>query len=211
MAGVICRRCLADKSTDDFYSYGGRRFARCKACCADAKRERVAATRQAKPTIEERFWARVDKEGEAPAHVPGIGHCWLWLGRPMATGYGQFGAGGANYLAHRYSWLLTHGSLLPDLFVCHKCDNRACVNPSHLFLGTDADNKADMVAKGRQSRAGKSRGAHRWNALMTEDMVKQARELRSLGLTWNSVGGALGVPWPTARAAALGKNWKWVA
>jgi hypothetical protein len=59
---------------------------------------------------------------------------------------------GREVTAHRKAWELTHGLIARGLMVCHRCDNRRCVRPDHLFLGTDADNKADMVAKGRQAK-----------------------------------------------------------
>ena len=83
--------------------------------------------------------------------------CWLWSGALDPAGYGQWEFKGYQTKAHRVAWLLAKGAI-PDsgtkrsLSVCHTCDNRLCMNPSHMFLGTDADNVADMVAKGRQSR-----------------------------------------------------------
>lgn len=96
-------------------------------------------------TPSERFWKRVDKTDPSG--------CWLWTGRKQ-HGYGQFDTDGDCILSHRYSWGLANGTI-PDgnsregLCVLHKCDVPACVNPSHLFLGTHIDNMNDKMAKGR--------------------------------------------------------------
>jgi hypothetical protein len=85
--------------------------------------------------------------------------CWEWKGGKMKNGYGRFGiAKGQIVFAHRYSYEAKHGPIPPGLFVLHSCDNPGCVNPSHLSVGTHADNMQDMRAKGRQRP---------WNALKT--------------------------------------------
>jgi hypothetical protein len=80
------------------------------------------------------------------------GGCWLWTASKNRGGYGQFMAYGRPHLAHRISWRIHHGLLPDELHVLHKCDTPACVNPNHLFLGSDADNVQDMLMKGRANR-----------------------------------------------------------
>lgn len=117
-----------------------------------------------------RFWARVSKAG--PLH-PELGtECWIWVGKRKAEeGYGIFKIKNRLKRTHVYSWELHNGST-KGLCVLHRCDNPACVRPDHLFLGTSADNNADMVRKNRQ-RAPK--GEDHGMAKLTEDQVKDIR------------------------------------
>lgn len=89
----------------------------------------------------ERFWTYVC--------IRKKDQCWNWLGAKMLNGYGKFRVGDKNLLAHRYSFSINNKAIPNGLFVLHVCDNRTCVNPNHLFLGTSQDNADDMIRKGR--------------------------------------------------------------
>ncbi len=95
--------------------------------------------------------------------------CWIWLGARGANGYGVVSYNRKLISTHRASWLAHNGSLPADLCVLHTCDNRGCINPEHLFLGTYQDNHDDMHRKGR--------GNCRNGAKLT---FKQADEIRYL-------------------------------
>lgn len=98
-------------------------------------------------SIEERFWSKVDQGKSSD--------CWMWTGAILDCGYGEFKASSQHNTvvrSHRYAWQLTHGAIPFGLCVMHECDNRGCVNPNHLKIGTQGENIRDMVAKGRHRR-----------------------------------------------------------
>lgn len=143
--------------------------------------------------LPERFWARVEKAAS----------CWLWTGRQNPNGYGEFdlqkGDRGRPARAHRVAWELTHGPVPEGLLVLHHCDTPLCVNPSHLFLGTPADNSADMVRKQRP------RGK-----LTPDDVQEIRRRYAARKVSTTALAVAYHVTASTIRNIVHRKNWRHV-
>lgn len=131
--------------------------------------------------LEERFQTKFCPE-------PNTG-CWLWTASTLKPyGYGRIGLGGreaGTELAHRVAWLLAYGEL-PMLHVCHKCDTPPCVNPDHLFLGTDADNLEDMRRKGRGKLPPVLRGVDHVNSIPLTSVL-EIKRLRALGKSYSEI------------------------
>lgn len=162
------------------------------------------------------FWATV---------TVGFNGCWIWTG-PLRGEYGSVRVGQQSIPAHRYAYELEYGEYDRALHVCHKCDNPPCVNPDHLFLGTAADNVADMVAKGR-NRTGKNhpfygrkvehspefkavvsakmRGARNHQAKLND--VDAVEILRS-GMSRKEAAERYGISLQTASDLIAGRTWK---
>lgn len=102
--------------------------------------------------------------------------CWPWKGSITSSGYGRFGLGKKTVRAHRYAYEQAHGEISAGLFVCHLCDNPACVNPRHLWLGTPKDNVRDMLDKGRCCAP---RGVTHYKSKLNNEAVKVIRHFAS--------------------------------
>ena len=151
--------------------------------------------------MPQRFWSKVDRRGPD--------ECWRWLGGHVPDGYGVFSVEcpdgkWRSIKAHRYAWVLEHGSFPPDgLHVLHRCDTRDCVNAAHLFLGTNDDNVADRVSKGRSAS---QRGSRNPRAKLTQEQVEAIRA--EAGKTNTAVLAArYGVSRKTVQVVISGSSW----
>lgn len=148
-----------------------------------------------------RFWSYVAIGAE--------NDCWIWTGGKFRGGYGCAWNGERQVSAHRLSWTIHHGAEPGELDVLHRCDNPPCVNPTHLFLGTDTDNMRDMTAKGR-NRPQSLVGTANPSAKLTEALVLQIRHRVATGELRQDVAAELGVSHARVSSVCLGQTWKHV-
>jgi hypothetical protein len=150
-------------------------------------------------TIEERFWAKVQKTDG----------CWLWTGSKMPKGYGSFGYGRRTRTAHRMAFEWAKGPVPPGLFVCHHCDTPACVNPDHLYAGTAQQNTDDMMRRGRR-RDGGPKPNEAYNQKLNPVAIRVIRYLRSRGVSGPRLARAYRLDHTTVYAICKREVWKHV-
>lgn len=144
--------------------------------------------------LSERIAQNIDKSGD----------CWNWKGYRDADGYGVFSFRGKRRKAHRVAWEIVSGEIPRGMCVCHRCDNPSCLNPSHLFLGTNQDNTRDKMSKGRYSCL---RGERHQNAKLSEFQVREIRRLRGMGLGLSLISERFGVNVSVVSMIANRKRW----
>ena len=151
-----------------------------------------------KRNIIERFWEKVN--------IKGFNECWEWMAGRHWDGYGGFWISGKSFKAHRVSWMLQFGKIPKNKFVLHTCDNKSCVNPKHLWLGTHRDNMDDMVRKNRQAKGKDNKS--------TKLTMVQVREIRNRYIPYKCSGRKLAREYGVAPSRIWNivnrRSWAWL-
>jgi hypothetical protein len=156
----------------------------------------------ASDALVERFWSKVDKRSDD--------ECWEWTQHRKSSGYGQFVLRKGVFLtASRVALALTIGRpLRQGELACHRCDNPPCCNPAHIFAGTAYDNATDAINKGRANR---SHGEKHKSARLTEDIVREIRQLEPVYGLDARLAVEFGISANSIRKVRQGKSWRHVA
>lgn len=162
---------------------------------------------------KERFWDTTDKSS-------GPDGCWLWNGLLFESGYGRFHTNHNTFRAHRIAFVLSGGEFLDGSLVLHGCRNRHCVNPAHLYSGTQKQNCADKERDGTVNRGDRNgmirhpeipQGESNGNAKLTEQLVRHMRVLRSEHrISYGQLGRDFGISATHAMYICERRNWKHV-
>lgn len=159
-----------------------------------------------KSDVQKRFWSKVD--------IKDLLSCWFWKGSLEAVRKGTYlrgrfrigGRRGRAEVASRVAWVSTHGDIPDGLFVLHKCDDPRCVNPSHLYLGTNKDNMRDLYERGDPNR---SHGEKHYHALLTDEQAREVRRLyKARKMRSVDIGKKFGISRSTVWDIGTGRRWK---
>ena len=151
------------------------------------------------------FWSKIDKDGPLPdpAIYGDIGQCWVWTGG-LVHGYGRCRDG----RAHRRSWVMANGPVPDGLSVLHRCDNKPCCRPEHLFIGTQQDNMADMRIKGRAVEPPLHQGEDNPRSKLTAALVRSCRLRNAAGESGRALAREHGVRQCTMNDALRRVTWR---
>lgn len=181
------QRCVVCNSLIVLKKYKKRKY--CSSECFH-KRPRVITSDPIKI-----FWKNIVKSGG----------CWEYQKCISTGGYGRLCIKRKFISAHRFSYELHHGSIPEGMFVCHTCDNPPCVNPSHLWLGTNEDNQKDMIDKNRNKK-----GSEHWKSKLTKEQVLNIKKELIEGKTGYQLAKKYGVHHQTIYSIKSKQNWIWV-
>ncbi len=156
--------------------------------------------RKIKP-LADRFWIKVNKRGAKG--------CWIWTAAKNNKGYGMIqGETVREFItAHRASWVLHSGKIPKGACVLHKCDTPACVNPRHLFLGSQKENVHDMIAKGRGGGQFKAGSQHQLSKVDKKTAAKICSEYASVRISQENLGAKYGLERHTVGLIIRGQHW----
>lgn len=147
-----------------------------------------------------RFWSNVQSRNDQSL-------CWNWSSRKDDRGYGRFIINKIDFQAHRVSFAISNDWPPFEAFgVCHRCDNTSCINPAHLFTGTQKDNIGDCASKGRQNK-----GEAQWKAKLTVEQVREIKRLHAQGAKCSDLSRMFNTCRDNIRWIASGRGWKHVS
>jgi hypothetical protein len=198
----ICTKCDTEKPEDEFDQRSDGRFYWCQQCQSDyAKSKRRLAPSECGITLE----GLQLKIRENSSAEPNSG-CWLFDGQIASNGYGHLYWDGKIRLAHRMSYIAFNGPIPEGLFVCHRCDTKCCVRPSHLWVGTRVDNAKDMVQKGRNVTYGGEE--HYLSKLTDSDVIDIYAMYFLLGFSCPKIAESFSVKYSNIGVICHGRQWK---
>lgn len=142
-----------------------------------------------------RLWSKVNIKGDTD--------CWEWLAGKDRDGYGKLKVDGEDRIAHRLVWELCYGHIPEGMNICHRCDNPGCVNPVHLFMGTQAENLADMISKNRHAKGEKCHIAK----LTAVEVALIREEYTGGGISQTALGDKYGVARTTVGGIVRRETW----
>lgn len=159
----------------------------------------IIPEQEVKDKLPERFWSKIKFDDP--------GNCWEWQAYRHPEGYGKYKASATSLIsAHRYIYMELFGRLPSTLLVCHKCNNPSCVNPNHLYAGTNQDNTNDREAAGRGITFIK-RGSQYGNAKLNEEKVAVIKQRLAAGHVSNEIAKDYGVSIALISMIKHGRNW----
>lgn len=169
--------------------------------CSDGKRRNALGSIPVHEQIKN-FWDRVS--------IKGKNECWMWRGAVCGSkrNYGAARWNGRLTKAHRIAYEITNGPIPKGLLGCHKCDNTLCVNPDHIFIGTQKDNLEDMRRKGRQPPPFALRGEDHPRSTLTERKVIMIKALKRQGKLQREIALATGVSMSALASVLQGRTWR---
>lgn len=154
-------------------------------------------------SAESRFYSKIVTHDDPDA-------CWDWKAYKDKDECGIFTMEKGNFRAPRLMWILANQSHIPDgYYVCHTCDNEACTNPKHLWVGTQLDNMRDRKEKGRYGTMAK--GSNHYKAVLTEMMVRRICRMAEVGYGSSQIAGVLNLKTPCVRAVVNGSTWRHIS